>query len=198
MNPDLFARGLPGMLPPPGLIKSEPKLHDDKRKDKNRISVISPHAKINEEDLSPEERERRERERRYVLSYTGCSLVANLTYILRLGPLVYECVAKITDEVATTMNIGTTGISVTVTLQRIDYSTHALLATPLVFTVRFAIFVKFSKNRAETLLKPDNIFFLNSTVVNFSYEIILCYTLWSIIHRAYTIQLNVKSVEHII
>ena len=68
MNPELFTRGLPGVLPPPGLIKSEPgKSLDDKRGhkiDKNRVAVISPQAKINEEDLSPEERERRERERR--------------------------------------------------------------------------------------------------------------------------------------
>ena len=68
MNPDLFTRGLPSVLPPPGLIKSEPKNHDEKRKDKNRISVISPQMKMNEDDLTPEERERRERERRSVTS----------------------------------------------------------------------------------------------------------------------------------
>ena len=48
---------------PSGLIKSEPKL-EEKRKDKHRLPVLSPQSKINEEDLSPEERERRERERR--------------------------------------------------------------------------------------------------------------------------------------
>ena len=57
MNPDLF-RSLPGGLPP-NFIKSEPR--DPKKDMKPRIPAA---CKINEEDLPPEEREKREKERR--------------------------------------------------------------------------------------------------------------------------------------
>ena len=59
MNPEFFPRNLHN------LIKTEPgKDEHGKRKDKNRIPGLLQQSKINEEDLTPEERERRERERR--------------------------------------------------------------------------------------------------------------------------------------
>ena len=61
MNPDFFARNLPLAH---NLIKTEPGKEDGKRKDKNRLPALLQQSKINEEDLTPEERERRERERR--------------------------------------------------------------------------------------------------------------------------------------
>ena len=62
MNPDFFPRNLSLAH---NLIKTEPGKDDHgKRKDKNRIPGLLQQSKINEEDLTPEERERRERERR--------------------------------------------------------------------------------------------------------------------------------------
>ena len=62
MNPDFFPRNLSLAH---NLIKTEPgKDEHGKRKDKNRIPGLLQQSKINEEDLTPEERERRERERR--------------------------------------------------------------------------------------------------------------------------------------
>jgi len=58
VNADLF-RGLPGGLPP-NFIKSEPR---DSTKKELKARIPSQ-VKINEEDLPPEEREKREKERR--------------------------------------------------------------------------------------------------------------------------------------
>jgi hypothetical protein len=68
MNPDIFARGINGLRnnqTAPG-IKHEPKDLSPKS-EKNRMPILSPSQNsVSEEDLSltPEERERRERERR--------------------------------------------------------------------------------------------------------------------------------------
>ena len=69
MNPDIFARGINGLrnnqTATPG-IKHEPKDLSPKN-EKNRMPLLSPsQTSVSEEDLSltPEERERRERERR--------------------------------------------------------------------------------------------------------------------------------------
>ena len=77
MNPDFFPRNLSLAH---NLIKTEPGKDDGKRKDKNRIPGLLQQSKINEEDLTPEERERRERERRLnskplitLLPITECS-----------------------------------------------------------------------------------------------------------------------------
>ena len=80
MNPDFFARNL---SLPHNLIKTEPgKVGDDKRKDKNRLpAALLQQSKINEEDLTPEERERRERERRL---NSKLSIYTNLIFFLPL------------------------------------------------------------------------------------------------------------------
>lgn len=70
MNPDIFARGMNGLLHNPaaqGMIKHEPKDISPKAEGKNRLPLLSPSQKSHSEEdlsLSPEERERRERERR--------------------------------------------------------------------------------------------------------------------------------------
>ena len=64
MNPEMFALSMQCMLPPSALIKSEPKIHEsDRKSSKNRSPSISSQQK-DDEDLTPEERERGDRERR--------------------------------------------------------------------------------------------------------------------------------------
>ena len=75
MNPDFFPRNLSLAH---NLIKTEPGKDDGKRKDKNRIPGLLQQSKINEEDLTPEERERRERERR--LNSKPTSLLARACF----------------------------------------------------------------------------------------------------------------------